>query len=346
MKILIDISQIVYGTGVSVYTKNLVRNLYSIDKENKYLLFAGSLRQRKSFSEFNAKVYPFPPTVADIFWNRFHTLPIEVFTGPVDVYHSSDWAQAPSRAFKVTTVHDLAPILFPKETDPKVVAVHNRRLEIVKKEIDKVIVPSLATKNDLINFGIKDEKIVVIPEAATISDKKPTENVIQQTLSKFGINEPFLLAVGSNPRKNIKNIIKAVKDKYKLVVVGHNTTGIESRQNIIFTGHVSDEDLTNLFYSAEALIYVSLYEGFGIPILNAFTAGCPVVTSNISSMPEVSGDAAVLVNPNDPKEVFRGVEKLQNNRERYIKAGLKRVKLYNWQTMAKQTLEIYMESQK
>ena len=136
MKIGIDISQIVYGTGVSVYTKNLVENLVKIDKENEYILFGGSLRRLDPIKSFIGslpghvlgKTYPLSPKMADILWNRLHILYIERLTGQLDVFHSSDWTQPPSHAFNVTTIHDLAPFVYPKLTPPEIVSAHKARL--------------------------------------------------------------------------------------------------------------------------------------------------------------------------------------------------------------------------
>ncbi|KKQ96568.1 MAG: hypothetical protein UT23_C0029G0007, partial [Candidatus Woesebacteria bacterium GW2011_GWA1_39_12] len=107
MKIAIDISQSIYGTGVSWYTRSLVENLLTLDDQNEYLLFGGSLRRLGELRKFaKGKYYPIPPSLADFIWNRLHVLPIENLIGEVDVFHSSDWTQPPSKAFKVTTVHD------------------------------------------------------------------------------------------------------------------------------------------------------------------------------------------------------------------------------------------------
>ena len=115
MKIGIDISQVIYGTGVSVYTRNLVKNLLVLDKKNSYVLFGGSARRRGDFESFlsslkgsfQKKIVVFPPTLADILWNRLHVISPEVFVGKIDIFHSSDWAQPPGNFFKVTTIHDL-----------------------------------------------------------------------------------------------------------------------------------------------------------------------------------------------------------------------------------------------
>lgn len=165
MKICIDISQIVYGTGVSDYTEDLVKNLLAIDSQNEYVLFGGSLRQiprikyliSRFEGRFVSKILPIPPTLADLIWNRIHKLQIENLVGNIDVFHSSDWTQPPSKAFKVTTVHDISPILSrafsKKDLIRNIPKTHAARLKWVKKEVDRIIVPSNATKKDLVNSG-------------------------------------------------------------------------------------------------------------------------------------------------------------------------------------------------
>src|SRR5260221_9746647 len=124
VKVAIDITQIIYGTGASVYTRELVTNLLKIDTENQYILFGGSLRRREELRKYTKNVLLLSPTLADLVWNKLHVIGIERFIGKVDVLHSSDWTQPPTRAFKVTTVHDLSPVKFQKETPRKIVEVH------------------------------------------------------------------------------------------------------------------------------------------------------------------------------------------------------------------------------
>lgn len=350
MKIAIDISQIVYGTGVSTYTENLVKNLLKIDKENEYLLFAGTLHRKADVLKIfpQTRVIPIPPTLADVIWNRIHTFRVEKLIGNVDVFHSSDWTQPPADAFKVTTIHDLIPLKFPKYIHPQIVSVHKRRLEWVKKEADRVIVPSEATKEDLLPLGIAEEKIRVIPEAPTYfpSSRKDVDGVKR----KYNIRTKYLLAVGLSPYKNTVRIIKAFdlvgggKD-LKLVVVGRpNFVDIKERRGVMFVGAIPDTELSALFTGAEALVFPSLYEGFGLPVLDAFNCGIPVVTSNISSMPEVAGGAAVLVDPYDVNSIAGGIEKVLRGPKGFIEKGLARIKDFSWEKTARETLGVYKEA--
>ncbi|MDO8503195.1 MAG: glycosyltransferase family 1 protein [bacterium] len=347
MRIGIDISQIVYGTGVSNYTKNLVSALLKIDKKNEYVLFGGSIRRRKELLNYNAKVFPLSPTIADFVWNRLHTLPIEWLIGKIDIFHSSDWTQPPSHAFKVTTIHDLAPLRFPNTSHPKIVAVHKRRLEWVKKEVDKIIAVSEFTKREIVELlNIEEDRIVVIHEAPNPAFKEVPMVEVLRTLKRYGVKGEYILVVGADPRKNISAIIQAfklLKSKLSLVIVGRAFEEIPTTSGVTLLGHIPHEDLAALYSGAKALCFASLYEGFGLPILEAMQAGCPVVTSNLSSMPEVAGDAAVLVDPTDPREIAKGLEKVMSEREVWIKRGIERAKKFSWEKTAEETLRVYME---
>lgn len=350
MRIAIDISQIVYGTGVSAYTENLVRNLLKIDKENEYLLFAGALRRKQDVLRIfpQTKVFPIPPTLADILWNRFHTFRIENLIGKVDVLHTSDWSEPPSKAFKVTTVHDLYPFKFPRLVHPKILEVHKRKLAWVLKESKKVIVPSNSTKEDLVDLGMDEEKIKVIYEAPSLT--KTFSDKVDEIKKKYNLQGDYLISIGVTKLKNTENIIKAFHlgsagQDVKLVLVGRAVgVELEEARNIRILGHVPKEDLGALLTGSRGLIYPSLYEGFGIPILDAFNCEVPVLTSNISSMKEVAKDAAELVDPNDPSSISEGIEKILRGPKGFIERGLARVKDFSWEKTAEETLKVYKES--
>ena len=360
MKIGIDVSQIVYGTGVSKYTKNLVTSLLRIDKKNEYVLFGGSLRRVGEIHKFHRtlrgselKTFPVSPMIADFIWNKLHMFPIENFIGDVDVFHSSDWTQPPTRnAKKVTTIHDLVPILYPKESHWNVVRAHTKRLEWVKKEADRVIAVSHATKKDIVKYlGIADNKILVIHEAPDISVVKMGEVAIGKIRKKYNLPKEYLLAVGANPRKNLRRIIEAVGKLHgtpPLAVIGRKwdeytlSKRSYSKDNVVWLGHIDDDvDFSTILSGASALIYASLYEGFGLPILDAYKCEVPVVTSNISSMPEVAGDAAVVVNPLEVDDITRGVEEALDKKDFLIKKGKARLKDFSWEKTAEQTLAVY-----
>lgn len=352
MRVAIDVSQIVYGTGVSIYTQKLVEALLSADKENKYVLFGGALRRYQDIkSTFpDSKVFLIPPVAADILWNKLHIFPIEKLIGDVDVFHTSDWAEPPSRAFKVTTVHDLYPLKFPKMVHPKVLEAHRRRLYWVKKETDRIIVPSESTKTDLIDLGFREDVIRVIPEAPSLV--RASAEKIEEVKKKYHIRQEYLISIGVTPLKNTKKIIQAFRmgtagKDLKLVLVGRpSNIKIGQERNVRILGHVPQEDLAALISGSRGLVFASLYEGFGIPILDAFACGVPVVTSNIGSMPEVAGSAAVLVDPNSADSIADGIAKIVRGGKGFVEKGRIRVKNYSWESAAEKTLEVYKEAGK
>ena len=336
MRIAIDVSQIIYPGGVSVYTKNLVENLLKIDRENEYVLFFASLRRKMQNAKLkikncNAKCkikeFRFPPTFLDILWNKFHILPIERLIEEIDVFHTSDWIEPPANCPKITTIHDLTALLFPQEVHPKIAAVHKRKLAWVKKESDLIIAVSESTKKDIIRFlGIPEEKIKVIYEAVDERFKPQSQERIDKIKNKYDIEGDYLLCFTGPARKNIERVKKACSGR-QIFIVGKP--------------YVSIEDLPSLYSGALCLVYPSLYEGFGLPILEAMACGCPVVTANVSSMPEVAGNAGVLVNPESVEDITKGIKKALENREDFVKKGFKQAEKFSWEKTAQETLKVY-----
>ncbi|KKU10543.1 MAG: Glycosyl transferase group 1 [Candidatus Woesebacteria bacterium GW2011_GWB1_45_5] len=355
MKIAIDISQIIYGTGVSAYTRNLVGNLLKVDRENEYILFGGSLRRLGELKAVAAgfkgrvsdKIFPLPPVLADLIWNRLHILPIEKFIGEVGIFHSSDWSEPPSKAPKVTTIHDLYAFKFPRLLAGNVLSAHRRKLSWVLEESKRVIVPSESTKKDLVGLGMNGGIIRVIPEAPSLSEASPEE--VSEAKRKYGLQGDYLISIGATPLKNTERIIKAfqlakVGHEVKLVIVGRPVNvRVEAERNIRILGHVLQSDLAPLLTGSRGLVFASLYEGYGIPILDAFACGVPVVTSNTASMPEVAGDAAVLVDPTDINSIADGIVKILKGPKGLVDKGRERVKRFSWEKTAEMTLDVYNE---
>lgn len=368
MKIAIDVSQIVYETGVSSYTLNLVKHLLKIDHKNQYLIFGCSLRNRKKLEIFandlaghkniEFRFFSFPPILIEFFSNRLRIFNIEKLIGSVDVFHSSDWTQPKvnnKTTKKVTTVHDMIPYVFPASLHPKIVSVHTKRLNIVKKEVDAIIADSNSTKDDLIKFlKIDENKINVIYLAASDQFKPQDETKVNEVLEKYKIKRPYLLSVSTQePRKNIQklldvfeNIVK-IRPDLNLVLTGKYGwgPGYHSPENVIWTGFIDNDDLVSIYSGCRVFVYPSLYEGFGLPILEAMACGAPVITSNNSSMAEVAKDAAILIDPRSEKQISRAIGiVLSLNLENYqkmVRASLNRARSYSWHKTAKETLKVY-----
>ncbi len=377
MRIGIDISQIVYeGTGVATYTRSLVEALLRGDRENEYVLFGSSLRNRGPLNEFVKKLAAdnvrkrfslLPPKLLEFLWNGIHIFPIENFTGELDVWHSSDWLEPPTRkAKRVTTIHDLTVFKYPETFTPRgghnIVENQKRKLHFVKHYSDMVIAVSESTKRDIMEIlDIPEKKIKVIYEAAGKNFFQRGAEAIEAVKKKFQIKGDYLLCVGTRePRKNLGTAILAFAEiaaankDLCLVIAGKYGWGEESLkvklqssqlgQRVKILGFVEEEDLACLYSGTTAFIYPSFYEGFGLPILEAMSCGCPVITSNLGAMKEIAGEAAILVNPKSSEEVAGAISKIYRNQktsQRLKLESLKRAKEFSWEKAALETLQIY-----
>lgn len=332
MKVGFDISQVAHSGGVGVYTNNLAEQLSKLPGlQMSY--FYSSLRKSYGGKLPNVKSFPIPPIISELLFNRLRLLPIEKFIGGVDVFHSSDWLQPKTKAKKVTTYHDVVPLKYPQWSHPKVIAVHKRRLEIVEKEIDMVIAVSDSTKRDLLEVSkIPEEKIVVIYEGVGEMFYQKDKGEVEGFRRKYNLPEEFILAIGGiGERRNLNRVKEAAKD-FNLVITG---------QTLPF---LQDEEMPLLYSAAKVLLYPSLYEGFGLPVIEAMACGTSVITSNVSSLPEVGGDAVAYVDPEDLEEIKKRVKDIladRGLRGEMIKKGLAQAKNFSWEKCARETAEVY-----
>ncbi|MDO8638153.1 MAG: glycosyltransferase family 1 protein [Candidatus Daviesbacteria bacterium] len=341
MKVGFDISQLAYKGGVVTYTKNLAEQLAKMS-ELEMVFFYSSMRKPYHGSLKNVKRFHLPPTALEIIFNKFRKIPIERFIGSLDIFHSSDWTFPKTSAKKVTTYHDVVPLKYPQWSHPKIISVHKKRLELVEKEIDMIIAVSHSTKKDLLEISkIPEDKITVIYEG--VDEKFKPQNVkdIEQFRQKYKLPDEFILAIGGvGERRNLKRVKEASKN-YNLVIAGETIPWI------------SEQELPLLYSAAKVLFYPSLYEGFGLPILEAMACGTPVITSNVSSMPEVGGSASagvvLYVNPESIEEMQRSIGEIMGDkglREQMIKKGFLQAKKFSWEKCAKETAKVYQEVMK
>lgn len=363
MKIGIDISQIVYQTGVSRYTVELVQHLLKNDDRNHYWLYAGSLRQRKILKAFLAKIKTkktshkltyLSPKLADIFWNK-----LNIFKPgghqDLDLFHASNWAIPKIKTKLVTTIHDLTFLKYPQEHLPYYIKAHTRHLKRAEKYADRIIAVSQSTKKDLINQGIPEAKITVIYSApAQIFKPLKSKSKLKSIKAKYGLKGPYLLSVGTQePRKNLPRLIKAYQKletkRMPLAIAGKFGWGDRTQpiKGVKLLNFVPDEDLVGLYSAAKAFIYPSLYEGFGFPVLEALACGCPVITSNTSSLPELGGQAALYVNPKKTTDITQAIKILLGlnsaKRHQLVNKGLQQAQQFSWSKTAQQTLKLYQE---
>lgn len=263
---------------------------------------------------------------------------------------------------KINVIHDLA--YFEKNLNayPFLDTVFMKTfIGISCKKSDKVLAVSNSTKKDIMKrFKIPESKIKVIYEGVESTFKViKNKNVLKETLKKYNIQKPFLFYSGSvTPRKNLKRVVEAFKIIQKnfdldLVITGgvnwkskEEFKLINQNKRIKMLGHIPEKELVHLYNSAEIYLYPSLYEGFGLPILEAQACGCPVITSNITSMPEVAGRGALLINPYNADEIANAIRKIMTNKKfkkNLVQEGFKNVKNFSWKKCAKGVLEVCNE---
>lgn len=349
MKIAIDVSQICYeGTGVARYVYELTRALLLSGSSHQFLLYAGALRRRSFFTKLASqepwnqatwKIIPLPPKLTGLVFNSL-PIPFELLTGPVDLIHASDWSEPFSHLPMVTTVHDLVFEKYPETLNSLILSTQRKRLARICKDLTHIITDSLSTKNDLMEiYNINNSRITVIYPGISSSYKPQSKQEIDRVKTKYKLPDQFILSLGTQePRKNIPRLIKAVEGiNLPLVIAGKYGWGGKTQT----LGFVPEADLPGLYSGATVFAYPSLYEGFGFPVLEAMACGTPVVTSNVSSLPEVAGDAAILVDPLDVDSIRSGIKQAFASRTQLISLGLKQSQKFTWEHCAKQVMHIY-----
>jgi glycosyltransferase involved in cell wall biosynthesis len=279
--------------------------------------------------------------------------------GALDLVHATSAAVPPARGRPlVATVHDLGFRHYPDAYPAAGRRYHHRSARIVAAEAARVLVPSEATARDLAELYAVDRGRVTIVPLGVQPPAQPDHRVAAKLLHDLGVRGPFLLAVGTlEPRKNLPRLLAAfgqVTDElpdHWLVVVGPVGWGPKLRPTwesvrVKLAGPVGDATLHALYEKADGLAYPSLYEGFGLPVLEAMAHGTPVLTSDRSSLPEVAGDAALLVDPLDAGAIAKGLHRLVADtdlRERLAAAGPRRAATFTWRATAAATWATYRE---
>ena len=349
MNIGIDISQVVYeGTGVGRFTTGLINTILMYDTQNSWTFFFSSLRGKintsllKKIKESRHRFIhlPFSPTMLSFLWNTLHIIPIETFTGKLDVFICSDWTEPPSTCKKATIVHDFAYIRHPETVHKTILETQKKRMYWVKKEGTYIITPSIATKTDVTKFlSIPQEKITPLYSGVEIT--KPSGRTVKEVKKKFTITKPFILSVGkAEPRKNIARLIDAFiqthNTDWNLVVVGPQgwgTSSVQKNNQIVFTGYVAEMELHALYESSSFFVYPSLWEGFGYPVLEAMLHNKSVAASNNSSLIELVEGHGVLFDPHSISDISAALVKLMNSpdlRIQYEKIGFEFAQKFTW----------------
>lgn len=338
MKIAFDTTPLHSGhktRGIGSYTYNLLNEL-----KKSSAIEVVEFKSIKQVHDVDLVHYPY----FDLF---FHSLPIK------------------KKFPTVVTIHDVTPLIFPKHYPRGLKGLINFKLQkYALKNVDAVITDSYSSKKDIEKYlGVKSTKIFPIHLAIDSEYRVIPGQELRGTRDKYNLLDQFAIYVGNvNWNKNIVGIYKACKQVgMNLVLVGsafeHNKDldhlemssykeFLELSKNdssVIKIGYVEKKELVEILNLASMLLLPSYYEGFGLPILEAQACGVPVITSNISSMPEVSGKGALLVDPYSVEEIVLAINRLQvtSYREQLIKHGFENIKRFSWEKTAHETLEIY-----
>jgi len=301
--------------------------------------------------------------LAKLFWPNF-ILPTGAARNGFDLIHCTTpyGTFMPCRYKNVITVCDVTPLLFPGTHGRMNVWHHRIALPAILKRADRVITISDCSKRDIVRlYGLPEEKVTVTLLAADLCYRKMRPDGGGELVTS--LPRPYILNVGTlEPRKNLEGLLRAFARAKKagiphtLVITGARGWG-ESRlaplpeelgisDSVVFTGFVEDEDLPHLYANADFFVYPSLYEGFGLPVLEAMACGTPVITSDSSSLPEVAGDAAILVDPKSEAELSSAIRNLAGDPSRRLimrEKGLKQAGKFSWERTVSETLQVYEE---
>ena len=348
MKIAIDMS-LTQGApaGIGRYSTSLAKTLKAIDLNDKYYFYRNPLFFQRAL------------------WLQ-SWVPVKLVIDRIDLFHATNLIAPLFAACPVVvTIHDLSSLLYPGSHTLSH-RIHMSLIPASAKKARKIIVPSLSVKKELEEqLGVPQEKIAVIHEGVgeefiIISDQVKLAKIKQ----KYGLPDKYILYVGTlEPRKNVEKLIEGFNsarknmEGYKLIIVGkrgwqdqtifNKVTALKLENEVVFLGYVPDEDLPALYNLAQAFVYPSLYEGFGLPVLEAMACGTPVITSNLSSLPEVAGEAGILIDPMNIEAIAEALQKViaQKGLGADLRAkGLDRAKAFSWKVCAEKTLKVYQES--
>lgn len=356
------------GTGIGTYTYQLIRSLHQLKHQHQMRVFWPGDEYRELDPTADA-VFNSLEKYREKFWESIH-IPNRITDEAIDIYHvpqNGIGLPVSKTCPLVVTIHDLIPYVYPETVGKGYLKIFLEEMPRIIEMSDHIITVSAWSKRDLMQvFNVPGERITVTYEAPEdIYYPIDREEAKRYLAENYAVPERFILYLGGfGPRKNVQGLIRAfhalkrdLPFKCSLVLVGKEARdfrelammvealGIE--KEVVFPGFVPVEDLPIFYSGADLFVYPSFYEGFGLPPLEAMACGAPVVTSDLSSIPEVVGDAAVLVNPYDTVSLAEGMYAILADpklAEEYRTRGFKRVKEFSWLDTAQKTLDIYEQT--
>lgn len=352
-------------SGLGNYSRDILRSLNNMYPENEYILFSPSKETTLLEYKFTNNIIS-PKGLDSKFSSLWRSMRMgkEILEANLDIYHGLS-NELPlnltsGKVKKIVTIHDLIFLKYPELYKYHDRLIYNQKFGRACKQADKIIAISQQTKSDIINhYEINESKIDVIYQGCNpIFYEKSDQISLNKTKEKFNLPDDFILTVGTiEKRKNVLNVVKALyyfKIKVPYVIVGKPTSYLAEIETfakkygilnqIIVLKNVETVDLPSIYQLSRAFIYPSVYEGFGIPILEAQNSGIPIVTSEYGSTVEASGGAAVLVNPLDSKSIGIAIKAVLSEpkiRGELIDNGYKNAKKFHQEVVSKNLMEVY-----
>lgn len=356
------------GTGIGTYTYQLIYNINLIDKLNRYLLFLPDENISDLNPGDNIDIRLISEDRRENFWEEIDIPNILTNTG-MDIYHvPQNGIGLPREKTSpfVITLHDVIPFIMPETVGPQYLKIYTKEIPEIIPLCDGIITVSEFSKQDIIkSLGFPEDKIFVTHLAAEDiyypQNKTLCKNFVKEN---YKIEENFILYVGGfSPRKNITGLIQAfskikpkLKKKYKLVILGKKGRSyydyrdlayeLGLKEDVIFTGYVPVEELPVFYNAASVFCYPSFYEGFGLPPLEAMACGTPTIASNVTSIPEILGDDALYIKPENIDDIAEKLLMLIEDEKLRIEMsfkGLRRSAMYSWKKTAVETINAYRQ---
>jgi glycosyltransferase involved in cell wall biosynthesis len=367
MKIAFDARKL-HDFGIGTYIRNLVHELAELDPTTEYVLFArpGDLDE---VAGLGVNVRGVAESARPYSLGEQLRLPLAAWRARADLFHAPHYVLPPFVAGPtVVTIHDCIHLRFPQYLPSRAAWLYaHAMIRLAARKATRILTVSEASKRDILHYtGARTEKVVVIPNGLDARfATPPDDDALERVRQRFDLGHPFVLYVGNiKPHKNLERLIEAFAlaraggpDDLRLVLIGDEISKYPTlRQSVHrhrldkhvrYFGFQPAATLVAFYRLARAFVFPSLYEGFGLPPLEAMANLTPVVTSNLSSLPEVVGDAAVLVDPYDSQSIADGIRRAVTDeplRRTLIERGRLRAQAFSWRRAAEQTLAVYHEA--
>ena len=366
MRVCIDVqSAVAQRAGVGRYTKSLVEHLPCENDLELRLFYFDFCRQGLSFCPEHMRpraVRWLPGRAAQFAWKTIGFPPFQLFAGPADVYHFPNFILPPLRGRAVVTIHDLAFMRFPDSIEDKNYHYLTRHIRDTVNRAAAIVTVSRFAADEIVDLlGVDPDRVFAVHHGIDPTFAPPPAAIVATARANLGLGAPYLLHVGTlEPRKSLEflvdvfdrldgydgNLVLAGRPGWKAGPLLQRIARSPRAERILVQQDVPDRQLCSLYAGADLFLFPSLYEGFGFPPLEAMACGTPVIASRAGSLPEVLGDAAVLLDTSEPDAWTSEIQAVLGDTERQkrlISSGKGQAAGYTWERAAAETVKIYRE---